>query len=123
MKNWTFALALGAMVCVGGGAYADGSVGKIMNDSCGVVAKDMSNNNSSAIKQDGMAILAEWNLRDASRLKAGENPLIDGLSNDDLTMMTAEGVTWCAQHPSETVSQAADDYYNQGLAASQSPSQ
>lgn len=120
MKNWTFALALGAMICVGGEAYADDAGNIDWDSSCSVVAKDFNNNDSADIQLAGQAILIEWATRDAARTKAGKQPVMESQPNDALNGAVAATIVWCTQHTDKTMIQAADHMYDATLATESS---
>lgn len=123
MKNWIFALALGAMICVGGGARAAGAGNIEMNSSCALVTQDFNNKDNADIRLVADAVTIEWATLDAKRIEKQEAPFAEKLSPDVFNMMLSMVFVQCGQNPKETLNHVADSIYNQALAATQSPSQ
>lgn len=123
MKNLIFALALVAMGCAGGGAYAQDAGNIDMNSSCALATQDFNNKDNTDIRLVTYVATIEWATLDAGRIKKHEAPFAEKLPPDAFNMMLSMVFVECGQNPKETLNQVADSIYNQALAASQSPSQ
>lgn len=123
MRNWTFALALGAMVCVGSGAYAHNfvvfnSTNTYKTRSCALVAQDLRSGNHAALKKDVYTIVRDW-----LEIGVGTKQVEDGLLTKEglipkhrALRMVISSVIWCAKNPKKDLFEASTVSYDQEIA-------